>query len=212
MNTTVTAAALALCAGLSLAAVTNGGFEAGTGPDADNWNEIEVAGGSMGAAALADRTTSNVRTGDYAMMLSVTGAADFGPVAEIQQQTAVGSVTAGAEYDFSFWAMGTPGPGSVAFFEVLFFDGDGSDGGGPQGSSGLQTFALNGAYTEFGVSGLVAPASADSVLIQIRLVTGAFDGAAGEAFIDDVSFNLVPAPGAIALVGMGGLLAARRRR
>ena len=89
MNTTVTAAALAICSGLSLGAVTNGGFEAGTGPDADNWNEIEVAGGSMGAAALADRTTSNVRTGDYAMMLSVTGAADFGPVAEIQQQTAV---------------------------------------------------------------------------------------------------------------------------
>lgn len=212
MNTNITAIALAACAASGLASVSNGSFESGTGADADNWNEIEIAGGSLGASAVADRTTSNVHTGDYAMMLSVTGAGDFGPVAEIQQQTAVGSVSAGQEYDFSFFAMGTPGPGSVAFYEVLFFDGDGSNGGGPQGSSGLQTFALNASYTEISFSGLVAPAGADSVLIQIRLVTGAFDGAAGEAFIDDVSFNLVPTPAAAALLGMGGLVATRRRR
>lgn len=205
--------AITVSAGLCSAAVTNGGFEAGTGADADNWNEIEIAGGSMGAMATADRTASNVHTGDWAMQLNVTGAPDFGPVAEIQQQTSVGSVAAGQMYDFSFWATGTPGPGSVAFYEVLFFDGDGSNGGGPQGSAtGLQTFALNSTYTEFGMSGLVAPAGADSVLIQIRLVTGAFDGAAGEAFIDDVSFSVVPAPSAAALLGLGAVGMMRRRR
>lgn len=207
------AVVVAASCGLCAASVTNGGFESGTGADADNWNEIEIAGGTMGAMATADRSVSNVRTGDWAMQLNVTGAGDFGPVAEIQQQTAVGSVSGGMEYDFSFWAAGTPGPGAVAFYEVLFFDGDGSDGGGPQGSAtGLQTFALNSTYTEFGMSGLVAPSSADSVLIQIRLVTGAFDGASGEAFIDDVSFSVVPAPSAAALLGLGAAAVMRRRR
>lgn len=205
--------AITVSAGLCAAAVTNGGFESGTGADADNWNEIEIAGGAMGAMATADRTASNVHTGDWAMQLNVTGAPDFGPVAEIQQQTSVGSVAAGQMYDFSFWAAGTPGPGSVAFYEVLFFDGDGSNGGGPQGSAtGLQTFALNSTYTEFGMSGLVAPTGADSVLISIRLVTGAFDGASGEAFIDDVSFSVVPAPSAAALLGLGAVGVMRRRR
>jgi hypothetical protein len=205
--------AITVSAGLCSAAVTNGGFESGTGTDADTWNEIEVAGGSLGAIANADRTASNVHTGAWAMRLGVTGAGDFGPVAEIQQQTSVGSVAAGQMYDFSFWAMGTPGPGSVAFYEVLFFDGDGSNGGGPQGSAtGLQTFALNSTYTEFGMSGLSAPAGADSVLISIRLVTGAFDGASGEAFIDDVRFSVVPAPSAAALLGLGVVGAMRRRR
>lgn len=211
MKKTLTVALLAGLASVASASVVNGGFESGMGVDADNWNEIEIAGGTAGASAIADRTNAVAHSGDYSMQLSVVGAPDFGPVAEIQQQSMVGSVVAGASYDFSFWAMGTAGPGSVAFYEVSWFDGDGSNGGGPQGSAtGLQVFGLAGAWTEYAMTGLIAPTGADSVFISIRLVTGAFDGASGEAFIDDVSF--VPAPGALAFLGLGGLATTRRRR
>jgi hypothetical protein len=209
-------------AGLALAGITalaganiasNGGFESGAGQDADNWNEIEIFGGTGGAMSSADRVSGSAYTGDWAMQFNVTGAPDFGPVAEIQQLTANGSVVGGVEYNFSFWAAGTPGPGSVAFYEVLWFDSDGSNGGGPQGSAtNLQAFGYGAAYSQIVFSGMVAPTSADSVLIQIRLVTGAFTGASGQLTVDDVSFAAVPAPGALALLGIGGLAAARRRR
>ncbi len=193
------------------AQVMNGGFEAGTGIDADNWTEIAIFGGAMGAMASTERVMTNPASGDWHMEMNVTGAPDFGPVAEIQQQTLVGSVNPGASYDFSFLAAGNPGPGTVGFYEVLWFDGDGSNGGGPQGSAtGLQTIALNPGYTPVGMSGLVAPAGADSVFISIRVVTGAFDGAVGSMIVDDVSF--VPAPGAALITGLAGCLVATRRR
>lgn len=193
------------------AQIMNGGIESGTGADADNWNEIQVAG--SGATALVERTTTNPFDGNWAFDLTVVGNAAFGPVAEIQQQTAVGSVVGGAAYNFSFWATGNPGPGTVAFYEVVWFDGDGSDTGGPQGSAtGLQSFDLNPDYTQFSQLNLIAPTSADSVFIQIRIVTGAFDGASGSASIDNVSFALVPTPASASVLALAGLAATRRRR
>ena len=58
---------------------------------------------------------------------------------------------------------------------------------------------------------LVAPDAADSILIQIRLVTGAFEGAEGWAGVDAVSMAQIPAPGALALLGIAGLGARRHR-
>ena len=209
------AAAVALTAGSSLGAniVVNPSFETGTGADADGWTEIEVVGGT--ATAIADRVMSDPNTGDYSMSFAVVGEPTFGPVAEIQQQTGVGTVVPGQVYDFSFFSRGIAGPGSVGFYEVSWFDGDGSNGGGPQGSAtGLQTYSLGAVYASNGQTGLVAPVGADSVFIQIRLVTGAFDGASGSASIDDVSFAQVPEPSSIGLLVLGGagILLRRRRR
>lgn len=188
-STAVLCGAIATTA--SATAVVNGGFESGAGADADNWNEIEVFGGGLGATATADRDATMPFAGTNAMFLEVVGANDFGPVAEIQQQTLVGSINGGDTYDFSFQSKGVAGPGSVGFYEVLWFDGDGSNGGGPQGSAtGLQNYALGGSYSLNQSLGLLAPTAADSVLVQIRLVTGAFAGASGSAYIDDVVFAL----------------------
>jgi len=213
MRTASFACVLALSASSAMASVTNGGFELGTGDNADNWNQLEIMAGTLGATANADRSNANPHSGDYAMDLSVLGAPDYGPVAEIQQQLAVGSVIGGQSYDFSFWGTGNLGPGSVAFYEVLWFDGDASDGGGPQGSAtGLQSFALSNTYAEYAMTGLIAPTTADTVLIQIRLVTGAFDGAIGNMTVDDVTFSAVPTPASAVLFGLGGFVATRRRR
>ena len=195
--------------------IINTGFESGTGTDAASWNEIEVAGGAQGATATADRVQMMANTGAYSLLLDVVGAPDFGPVAEIQQQSAVGTVTGGTAYDFSFFAKGDLGPGAVAFYEVLWFDGDGSNGGGPQGSAtGLQNFNANigATYSQTFVGGLVAPASADSALVQIRLVTGAFDGARGTIYIDDATFTAVPEPTATVCLAICSLAGLRRRR
>ena len=89
---------------------------------------------------------------------------------------------------------------------------DGSNGGGPQGSAtGLQTWTLTENWEMQGMNSLIAPDGADSVLIQIRLVTGAFDGAGGYAGIDAVSMTANPAPGALALLGLAGIANRRRR-
>ena len=198
--------------------VMNGGFESGTGSDADNWNQLAIFGGEQGAFATANRIgpgfggPSGAYEGDSYMSLTVSGAPDYGPVAEIQQQTLVGSIVGGQEYDFSFAGQGYAGPGTVAFYEVLWFDGDGSNGGGPQGSAtGLQTWSRGTEWALNGMAGLIAPDGADSVLIQIRLVTGAFSEAQGNAAIDAVSMIAVPAPGALALFGLAGIANRRRR-
>lgn len=205
--------ALAIGAGPAQANIVgNPGFETGAGADADAWNELEIVGGALGATAATDRVNAMPNTGDYSMFLDVVGAPDFGPVAEIQQQTPVGSVIPGKVYDFNFFSKGVAGPGSVGFYEVSWFDGDGSNGGGPQGSAtGLQNYSLGAAYAANSQAGLIAPAGADSVFVQIRLVTGAFDGASGSAYIDDVSFTEIPEPASLALLGLGGLALARRR-
>jgi hypothetical protein len=210
-------------AGLALAGITalaganiasNGGFESGAGQDADNWNEIEIFGGTGGAMSSADRVSGSAYTGDWAMQFNVTGAPDFGPVAEIQQLTANGSVVGGVEYNFSFWAAGTPGPGSVAFYEVLCCStATAATAAAPRAARPTCRRSAMAPPTPRSCSpAWWPPTSADSVLIQIRLVTGAFTGASGQLTVDDVSFAAVPAPGALALLGIGGLAAARRRR
>ena len=50
-------AALLQGCGTASASVINGGCDAGTGTDADNWNEVEIFGGALGATASAARST-----------------------------------------------------------------------------------------------------------------------------------------------------------
>jgi hypothetical protein len=196
----------------SAEAVVNGGFEtAGADPtDAVGWTQLEIAGaGDNGATANTDRTLVNPRTGTSAMLLEVSGSPLFGPVAEIQQLTTPGSVTAGELYDFELFATGVLGPGAVGSYAVQWFQ----DGVGPIGFASQGNYAVGPTYTQTLVEDLLAPSGADSVLIQVRMVTGAFTGAAGNATVDDVSFALVPEPASLTLLGLGTLgLIGRRRR
>lgn len=212
MNRILSAAAMLTFAGSAHAAVLNSGFESmGSGAtDASDWNQLEITTGL--GSVRTERGSGNQFSGDWAMEFELTGAVGDGPVAEIQQFTSAGSVSAGNSYDFSFWAKGDPtAPGAAAFYEVTWWDADGSNGGGSQGAaSGLQNFGLSTTYTQISLAGLVAPVGADSIFIQIRLVTGAFDGASGTMYVDDVAFT--PAPAGVALLGLGGLAAGRRRR
>ena len=192
--------------------IVNGGFELGTGTDADSWSQF--VGATPPAMVTVDRINSMQATGDWAMELSVTGSSmSIGTNAEIQQLTALNSITPGSSYDMSFLAKaGNIGPGVVVFMEVQWLDSDGSDGGGIKGTSGLVQFAgsLTNVYQSFGFTGIVAAPGSDAALVDIRMNGGAFDGSDGLMYVDDVT--LTPEPGSLALLAIGGIALLRRRR
>jgi hypothetical protein len=193
--------------------VTNGGFEAqGIGGmlDAEGWNQIEVSPGTSEAVSV--RTDASPAEGGWHLELSVMGAADGGPLAEAQFQTALFSVTPGDAYDISLWSrrVGDLGVGAIAGYEVQWLDSDGSNGGGVKGSTGF--FGIGGSLTEdyqsFGATGVIAAADSDAALVVLRVVGGAIDGSDATVYFDGV--NLIPAPAGI--TGLAGLLLCVRRK
>lgn len=209
---------LVIACGASLAMgniVTNGGFEDASGPTtASGWNHIATAPGSSSASST--RSTAMPAAGDAHLALSVTGAADGGPLAEAQFQTALFSITPGVGYDLSLLAKRVDplGVGIVTGFEVQWLDSDGSAGGGVRGSTGFFGFGgdLTENYEAFGFSNQIAAPDSDAALVIIRLVGGAIPDTAGTVYVDNVSLTVVPAPGTLAAAGLLGLAGLRRRR
>ncbi len=81
-----------------------------------------------------------------------------------------------------------------------------------------QSFFVGNGWTDGGMlQDFVVPTGATRVFFGFA-DAGYFTGEPGTyadndgAFAADVSFNVVPAPGSIALLGLGGLIATRRRR
>jgi hypothetical protein len=203
------AAAAGIVSGAS-ATIINGGFENGTGADAADWGEI--IGGPSGTAGRSD---SMPFAGDWAAYMSfdhinnpAAGGAYF-----VEQNQPVGSIVAGQSYNLSFYAKmdSMDFTGMDTFFQILWLDQDGSDGGGVRGEqlTSLIGQGIGTEYQQFSFD-LTAAAGADSFLLRFQLSAGAVNGIANGLSVDNVA--LVPAPGAMALLGMGGLAAARRRR
>lgn len=206
------AALVAVASQASASIVVNGGFELGTGTDADSWAQFQ--GATPPALAVVERDNTMPASGDWAMILSVTGSTlSVGTNAEIQQLTPLNSIIPGETYDMSFLAKaGSIGPGVVVFAEVQWLDSDGSDGGGVKGSTGLMEISglLTSTYQSFGFSNIVAAPGSDAALVDIRMNGGAFDGSDGLIYVDDVT--LTPEPTTLALLCIGGLAMIRRRR
>ncbi|NNC89984.1 MAG: hypothetical protein HKN82_16120 [Akkermansiaceae bacterium] len=138
---------------------------------------------------LPTRITSDKRSGDASLQLKVdNGMTTDANQAEIQQNVtaAGGTITPGATYRFSFWAKQiSSGISYVQQFRVQWLD----DIGAPLGGGvGFNNFAGgNGVWLETFVDDLVAPANADTALIQIFAATGAVEGGLGEVLIDDLT-------------------------
>ncbi len=192
--------------------IVNGGFEAGTGFDAEGWSELS------GPAGFVGRSDAMPNSGSYHAYMSFdhinnapAGAAYF-----MEQNLPVGTITSGASYDLSFSAKvdSTSFVGMDTFVQILWLDQDGSDGGGVRGEmlTSLIGLGINESYQEFSFDGLVAADGADSVLLRFQISAGAVADIANGLSVDDVSLAAVPAPASALLLGLGGLTATRRRR
>lgn len=95
-----------------------------------------------------------------------------------------------------------------AVAKIAFFDGGGTEIGAAEVTILDGTFPTD--VWHFNSVQGTAPAGTASVQALLLYLQPAFDG--GAAHVDAASFTVVPAPGAGALLAIGGLLAMRRRR
>ena len=195
--------------------VTNGSFEAGTGTDALGWTQ-QYSGGPGATADIWRYDKGPAPDGEFSMYFGLNGSVGesvkYGTSANIFQLTEVGSIVGGMEYDFSFAGIGSAGSALLAVmqYQLYWYDTDGSHGGGPLSSAtGLTDWTLTDDWSLHGMSGLLAPDAADSVAIQI-IVANPYGGDMW-ASVDAVSMVAVPAPGALALLGLAGIANRRRR-
>ncbi len=191
----------------------NPGFELGSGADAADWLELTGASGSV------ERSTVSPHSGDYHMYLSFdhflnppAGAAYF-----IEQNQGANTIDNADNFNVSFYAKTDTMDftGLNMFFQVLWLDQDGSDGGGVKGESltYLIPLGINTTYQQFGLSDMDAPDGSDSFLLRIQLSAGAVADIAQGLYVDDVVFEkVIPEPGTFGLLGMGVLAMFTRRR
>ncbi len=192
----VAAAAATATAGTDFA--VNGGFETG---DTSGWVSFPTASSTF-------NVTIDANSGNFGAELFNDTLAS-GAVVK-QANLGAGVISAGDTVDISFAAKGSGAAGGVAFAE--FFSE--IDGGGVSDSVllGGTPLALTDQWQVFNFSLAAGPDVSGGVTLQFASVTGADPSSVMVLFIDDVSVSFIPAPGSLAMLGLGGLVAVRRRR
>lgn len=195
--------------------LNNAGFEDDLGFDFSNpfnWNGF--FGGPAGTFLEAFNDTGTApRSGNKALELTIMGDPNvtngFDAFTGHVQQ--VPGIVEGTPYDFSVWSRSNGNVTNGAEIRIEWFDA----GGTFIGSTGNLEFqdSLTAAYQQFTVSG-VAPTGAVRANAVVAVQSFLNDGVLADISIavDDASFVVVPAPASAALMGLGGLVMARRRR
>ncbi len=201
MTKTMTALAIAATASTGLAGIelaNNGGFETG---DTSGWESFPTANSTF-------NVTGDANSGNFAAEVFNNDAAS-GAVVK-QANLGAGQINIGDTVTVSFALKGEGAAGGVAFAE--FFTE--LDGGGASTNQflGDAPFSLTSDWTTYSYDIVVGGDASGGVTLQFAAVTGGAPGSTIVLFIDDVSITIVPAPAGAALLGMGGLVAMRRRR
>lgn len=185
-------------AGLEL--TTNGGFETG---DTTGWQYFATPSSTF----FAD--SSGPFAGSFAGNLE--NLTDGSAAVIKQANMGIGQVNAGDEITISFWAKNINNAGGVNFAE-FFSEIDGGGTSSSQILGGAPLFASATDWTFYQFTTFAGPDVSGGVTLQFTATTGANIGSTSQLLIDNVSVTVIPAPGAMALLGLGGLVAIRRRR
>ena len=198
MKTALMIAAIATPAIAGIELTNNGGFEAG---DTSGWESFPTANSTF-------LVTNDANSGSFAAEVFNNDLAS-GAVVK-QANLGIGVVNAGDEITVSFAAKGEGAVGGVAFAE--FFSE--IDGGGTSSAEilGGAPLALTSEWQTFTYTAIAGADVSGGVTLQFAAVTGGAPGSVSVLFLDDVSVSVIPAPAGAALLGMGGLVAMRRRR
>jgi len=189
------AGALALPA---LAQVNNGGFEnPPTIPVTPN--DWQYNGPGSG------RDGTNPHSGQFEANLdNITQASN----ANVQQQTAFGSIVPGTTYTLDFWAQANYGVGGIGQAQVAFLD---SSAGILPGSPQFFNIPTSASYAHY-TQNYVAPPNSSALFLAFNSVTGAITGSTAHVYVDDARFAAVPEPAALSVIGFSAFGLLRRRR
>ncbi|MEL7483126.1 MAG: PEP-CTERM sorting domain-containing protein [Planctomycetota bacterium] len=184
--------------------LSNGGFEVGInydGNDSGNWNAFFGGADFQQAEVVAETGGS----GAQAMQIGT-----FNTANTFVGITQTVPVSGGSEYTFDFLAREVIQNGIFAEYRIEWKDAGGAFIGGQFDLNTNLDAGLTSSFQPFSLTA-TAPAGAATGTVVIAVQT--FGSAApfeGFIQIDDASF--IPAPATAALMGLGGLAAARRRR
>ena len=201
MNKTLAIIAITAATSVGLAGtelVINGNFETG---DTSGWTYFPTGASSFDI-------TSDASGGSFAGELFNNTDASAALIRQLN--LGAGLLSTGDTINISFTLKGEGAVGGVAFAE-LFTE---VDGGGVSSTQfiGTAPLPLGSAYAVFNTSIVLTADVSGGITLQFAAVTGADSNSESRLFIDDVSISVIPAPAGAALLGMGGLVAMRRRR
>lgn len=209
-------ATLLFAAPASAAAIeltTNGGFETG---DYTGWQNFGTSGNPTppGVPGPSDQQTiTNINPSEGMFAASIANNLPFGNSLIKQANIGIGQVSPGQEIFIQFDARGTYAvPGGVAFAE--FFSE--VDGGGTSKAEILGGVPLGinpdpNVWTTFNFTTTAGLDVSGGVTLQLGATTGPAGGT--NMFYDNASVSIVPEPGSLAALAVGGIgVIARRRR
>jgi len=193
--------------------LNNAGFETPLGFDFSNpynWNGFFGAPPGTTLQAFND-TGAAPRSGAQALVTTIragTHPNGYGSFTGHVQR--VDGIVPGQPYQLAVWARSNPLINNGAEFRVEWQDAAGTE------ISRLNTEIqglLTGNYTLFS-SVDIAPAGAARAAIVLAVQSFINDGTPADTSVawDDASFDIIPSPSALGLLGLGGLVAIRRRR
>jgi MYXO-CTERM domain-containing protein len=193
--------------------LNNAGFESPLGFDFSNpfnWNGFFGAPAGTTLQAFND-TGAAPRSGTNALVTTIRNGThpDGWNSFTGHVQIATG-VVGGTEYEMSVWARSNPTINNGAEFRVEWQDAAGVE----IARTNVEIQAgLTGEYQRFAFTSM-APAGATRAAVVLAVQSFLNNGSPADTSVawDDASLVQVPAPGAAAMLGLGGIVAFRRRR